>query len=154
MWKTSFIKEKALACRKLPWTDYLCLRKFFLMKEKYWLVEENFLDKRKFFACGKLPKWRKNLCLWKASLMKEKPLLVESFLDEQNIFAWGKLPLWRKNLWLCKTFLMKENSWLVEKFCYCGKIIALSLLKMKPSNKTNASVETIKISMSKSLAKS
>ena len=112
------------------------------MKEKSWLVEENFLDKGKFFACGKLPWWRKNLCLWKASLMKEKPSLVESFLDEQNIFAWGKLPLWRKNLWLCKTFLMKENSWLVEKFCYCGKIIALSLLKMKPSNKTNAGVET------------
>ena len=44
---------------------------------------------------------------------------------------------------------MKLKYWLAEKFFYNEKIIALSLLKMKSSNKTNAVVEAIKISISK-----
>ena len=49
---------------------------------------------------------------------------------------------------------MQEKSWLVNKFFDYGKIIALCLLKMKSSTKANASVEVIKISISKSGAKS
>ena len=132
------------------------------MNEKPWVVE-TFLDERNIFAWGKFSWWNKNLGLWKkAYLIKQNSLLVENFLnkgkilacgekflDNEKIFACGKLPWWQKNFCLWKTFFMKENSWLVEKLFYCGKIIALSLLKMNLSNKTNASVGTSKITISK-----
>ena len=45
---------------------------------------------------------------------------------------------------------MEEKSLLAEKFFDRGKIIALCLLKMKSYNRTDASVETINIYISKS----
>ena len=74
--------------------------------------------------------------------MKEKSLLVENVPDG------------RENLCLGKTSFMKEKSWLVNKFFDYGKIIAPCFLKMKSSTKTNASVEVVKTSISKSGAKS
>ena len=111
--KTPFIKEKS-SLRNLPsWTEYLFLRKIFLMNEKSWLMGENFLDPGKILACWKLPWWTEYLCLRKTSLikekhwlvektrlMKEKCLLVENVLDEGKIFAFGKRPWWRKTLGL------------------------------------------------------
>ena len=49
-----------------------------------------------------------------------------------------------------KTSLIKKKYWLVEKFFEVGKTIGLGLLKMKLKNRTNASVKTIKIYISKS----
>ena len=97
------------------------------MKEKPWHVEksllvENVFDGVKVFPCEKLPWWRKNLGLWKPSLMNE---FVETFLDERNIYAWGKCSWWRKNLGLWKkTSLIKENSLLVENLFDEGKTLA------------------------------
>ena len=68
--------------------------KIFLHKifTKNTLLQESFHEHKKVFACGKLPRRRKNICMQKISLMKEKSLLVENFLDEEKIFACGKLP--------------------------------------------------------------
>ena len=49
--------------------------------------------------------------------------------------------------------LIKDKSWLVEKFVDCEKITGLCLPKMKLHNKTNTNVETIKIYISKTGAK-
>ena len=110
----SFLEEKDFASRKFTWLQKsLCLRKTSLIKEKPWLVEKyllveyffegksflvkNFLDEGKTLVCGKLPWWRRNLGLWKTSLMKEK-----SWLLEENFFE-------KKNLCLWKTSFMKEK---------------------------------------------
>ena len=147
-----FVWEKFSWWRK----NLALLKKTFSIKENSLLVE-NFLDEGKIFVCGKLPWWRKSLHLLKASFMNRISLLEENFLDEEKLFDCGKrpwwrktlglwwLPWWRKNFYFCKISLMKLKSWLVEKLCYCGKIIVLSLLKMKSSNKENACVETINI---------
>ena len=135
--------HKSFDCRKLP-----CLRETSLIKEKsllveiFWIMEkyfsvENFLDQGKTFSCGKLP-WSRKVFAW------------ENFLDHEKILDWGNLPwsrksldLW-KNLNLRKVSLIKEKSWFVEKFD-CGKIIGLNLLKIKFYNKTNTSIEIIKV---------
>ena len=62
------------------------------------------------------------------SLIKEKYVLVENFLDHVKILVCGKV---------------------VDH----GKIKGLSFLKTKSYNKTNSSVETIKIYISKSREK-
>ena len=54
---------------------------------------------------------------------------------------------------MCKTSLIKYKSWLVETFFDYGKVITLSLLKMNSPDNKSASIETIKISISKSGAK-
>ena len=60
------------------------------MKEKY-LFLENFVEEGKIFAWGKLPWWRKDICLWKTSLMKEK------FLGGGKHFVMGNFPDEEKN---------------------------------------------------------
>ena len=61
-----------------------------------------------------------------------KLLACGDVLDEGKISTCAKSPWWSKNLGLLKSSLIVEKK------------IALSLLKMKSSNKTNAGVETIK----------
>ena len=113
----------------------------FLLVENSLDQGENFLDKGKIFVLQKLPRWRKNLCLWKTFLMKEASLLVENFLDPGKIFACGKLFIcgklswWRKNFCSKKTSLIKEkillmeylfdkSKFVVENFIAEGKILA------------------------------
>ena len=80
------------------------------MKENYLLVE-NFLDEGKIFICGKLPWWRKNICLWETSLIKEKCLFVENVLDE------GKnICLWKPSLMKQKYLLDKDKN--AKKICF------------------------------------
>ena len=88
--KTIFLWRIFLIKRTSWLVEISLLVKNFIDEEKIFL--ENFLNEGKIFVCGKLPRLRKNLCLWKTSLMKEKSLLVENFLDEGKIFACGKLP--------------------------------------------------------------
>ena len=121
-----------------------------LLVEKF-LVVENFLDQEKILACGKifacgkilwwgkkipcgnLSCWRKNFCLWKTFLV------------------YRKIPWWIKNICFWKTSLMKEKSFIVEKFFDREKMVSLSL--ENEVNKTNFIVWNIKISISKSRAK-
>ena len=144
----------------------LWLWKISLNVEKHFLME-NFIDQGNIFASQKVSWTRKNIFLWKDLLLVEKFLLVKNFLikeihlfienlfDQENIFVYGKF------LWLGKSldFWNKEKSWLVEKsqfvwnFIDHGKIIGLSLLKMKLYNITNTNVKTTTIYISKSCAK-
>ena len=67
---------------------------------------------RKNFFLGKtsLIKKRKNLCLWKISLIIEKSLLAENPLDHEKIYGCGKLPWSWKRLCLWKIFLIKFSE--------------------------------------------
>ena len=69
------------------------------------------LSRKKFFL-GKtsLIKKRKNLCLWKISLIIEKSLLAENPLDHEKIYGCGKLPWSWKRLCLWKIFLIKFSE--------------------------------------------
>ena len=78
------------------------------MKEKSWLVEENFLDKGKIFSCGKLPWWRKNFACGKR-LDERKLLACGNLLDEGKISTCVKPPRWSKNIGLLKSSLIVEK---------------------------------------------
>lgn len=113
------------------WKTSLIMKNSFLVK--------SFFDKGKIFSCGKpvacekLFRSRKNHFLWKTSMF------VENLLNEGKIFACGKLPWRRKNVDLWRKLL--DNR----------KIICL--WKKKSYYKANASVETNKVYISKSKAK-
>ena len=77
----------------------------------------------KIFLCKTLSiVWMKNLCLWKASLITEKTLLIKIFRHQGKILTYRKLPWSQKNLCLRKTWLIIEKSLLVETFLNHGNI--------------------------------
>ena len=66
--------------------------------------------------------------------MKEKSLLGDDVLDEEKVFR-----LWKTSL-MKKKSLLRENFPDERKIFACRKIIGLVLLKMKPYNNKNTSV--------------
>ena len=138
-WKTSMVIKKFLLvknildCGKRHWQ-----RKNICLWENYFLWKTS-LIKEKIFAWGKLLDQGKNLFLWKTSWRRKTSLFEENFLDQEKIL-------------ICKSFFDQRKCWLVEKFFDRGKIIGLSLLKIKLCHKTNSSVETIKIHIFRSLS--
>ena len=107
---------KNFVCGNLPRSmKNLCLRKTFLIVEKFSLIieksllVESVLDQENVFACGKRPWFWKNLCLRKFSLIMEKSLLVETFFFCGKVFPWGK-------------HLDQEKYLLVENFLNRGKV--------------------------------
>lgn len=104
----------------------------------------NLLDHRKMFAYWKLPWSNKILCLWKTTLIMEKPLLVEnflnrgkirktslimeifvlveSFLDHRKISESGKRPWLWKNFCFWISSLIIEKSLLLKHFLDYGKM--------------------------------
>ena len=119
LWKTSFLVENFLDCRRFSW----------LWKSS--LIKKQFLDHRK------VP-W-----LWKTSLIHEISLTVENFLDCEKlpkIFLTVESYLIKENFLECRKFLWsRKNLCLLKNFLTAEKIIGLIILK------TNADVEAIKI---------